>query len=52
MSDVRKKIFDALESLSGTVSWSSEFLELYEADDTLATKAEELYLALLEGIEG
>jgi len=52
MSDVRKKIFDALESLSGTVSWSSDFLELYESDDVLATKAEELYLALLEGIEG
>jgi hypothetical protein len=52
MSDVRKKILDALESLSGTVSWSSDFLELYESDDVLATKAEELYIALLEGIEG
>lgn len=52
MTDVRKKIFDALESLSGTVKWSSEFLELYETDDALAVKAEELYLSLLELIEG
>jgi hypothetical protein len=52
MSKVRKKIFEALESLSDTVQWSSDFLEVYESDDELYKKAEELYLALLEGIEG
>lgn len=52
MSKLRKKIFDALESLSGTMQWSSDFLEVYESDDELNKKAEELYLALLEGIEG
>lgn len=52
MDKVRKNIFEALESLSSTVDWSSDFLDLYDTDDTLVTKAEELYLALLEGIEG
>ncbi len=52
MSKLRRKIFDAFDSLSGTVQWSSDFLDVYESDEELYKKAEELYLALLEGIEG
>ena len=52
MSKIRKQIVEALDSLSGTVQWSEDFLEIYCSDADLIRKAEELYLALLEGIEG
>lgn len=52
MSEVRKKILDALDCIPDALDAPEALLNIYQNDQTLARKAAELYMALLEAIEG
>jgi hypothetical protein len=51
MSKVRTRILQALNNLSNTIEWSNDYIDVYRSDEELMDKAEQLYLAVLEGIE-
>lgn len=52
MSEVRKKILDALDCIPDALEIPEALLNIYRTDQVLARKAAELYMALLEAIEG
>ncbi len=52
MSEVRKKILDALDCIPDALDVPEALLNIYRTDQALARKATELYMALLEAIEG
>lgn len=52
MSEVRKKILDALDCIPDALEIPEALLNVYRTDQVLARKAAELYMALLEAIEG
>jgi hypothetical protein len=52
MSEVRKKILDALDCIPDALDIPDALLNIYRNDQALARKAAELYMALLEAIEG
>ena len=51
MSEVRKKILEALDCIPDALDIPEAYLNMYQSDQNLARKAEELYMALLEAIE-
>lgn len=52
MGEVRKKILDALDCIPDALEIPEALLDIYRTDQVLARKAAELYMALLEAIEG
>ena len=52
MADIRQRILDTFSSLPGSIEASEDYLKIYRQDAELLGKAEDLYLAVLDGIEG
>lgn len=52
MADIRQKVLDTFANLPGSIEASEDYLKIYRQDEELLGKAEELYLAVLDGIEG
>lgn len=52
MAEIRQKVLDTFASLPGTIDASEDYLKIYRLDEPLLRKAEDLYLAVLDGIEG
>lgn len=52
MDRIRKKVLETLSALPGTLEAHHSYLELYRQDEGLLGKAEELYIAILTGVEG
>ena len=52
MGEVRKKILDALDCIPEHLEIPESYMQLYQDDETLQRKAQELYMALLIAIEG
>jgi hypothetical protein len=52
MSEVRKKILDALDCIPDVLEIPEALLNIYRTDQVLARRAAELYMALLEAVEG
>ena len=52
MADIRQRVLDTFANLPGSIEASEDYLKIYRQDEDLLGKAEDLYLAVLEGIEG
>lgn len=52
MADIRQRVLDTFANLPGSIEASEDYLKIYRQDEELLGKAEDLYLAVLEGIEG
>lgn len=52
MADIRQRILDTFASLPASIEASEDYLKIYRQDGELVSKAEDLYLAVLDGIQG
>ena len=52
MDKIRKKILETLILVPGTDKMRDNYVEIYSNDEKLFDIAEELYIAILTGIEG
>lgn len=52
MAEIRQKVLDTFANLPGSIEASEDYLKIYRQDEELLCKAEDLYLAVLDGIEG
>ncbi len=52
MSEIRKKVLEALDCIPDSLDIPEAYLHIYQNDPRLSRKAAELYMALLEAIEG
>lgn len=52
MQEVRNKILNTMASMSDTIDASKDYLEIYRDDQKLFERAEDLYIAVLNAVEG
>ncbi|MCJ1270774.1 hypothetical protein MMC22_010671 [Lobaria immixta] len=52
MQEIRNKILNTMASMSDTVDASKDYLEIYRDDQKLFERAEDLYIAVLNAVEG
>ena len=52
MDKIRKKVLETLSVLPKTLELRENYLEIYRQDEGLRDKADELYIAIVKGVEG